>query len=106
MDVSVHRLGGAFGGKIHNGNLLHGAVALAAWKFKAPVTLTLTLPDNMALAGWRDSFMFNYKVIGSMGDRSSNLLTLLKPSNTFLDNMQGGFATSSTTRPCQIEHST
>ena len=62
VDVTVHRLGGGFGGKIDACNLVHTATAIAACKFRKPVHVTLTLEQNMTLIGWRDNWLIQYKV--------------------------------------------
>lgn len=62
VKFTVKRLGGGFGGKINNGNLIFGAAAVAAQKFRQPVRINLDLKTNMSLMGWRDVYYFTYKV--------------------------------------------
>ena len=63
--MTVSRLGGGFGAKIDMSNIVTTMTALAAYKFNKPVRLVLNLTTNMTLIGWRDPFMFNYKVYNS-----------------------------------------
>lgn len=62
----MKRLGGGFGAKIDQCNLVSTATALAAQKFRRPVRVALDLETNMTMVGWRDPFYFTYKVIEAL----------------------------------------
>jgi xanthine dehydrogenase/oxidase len=62
INVTVRRLGGAFGAKISRNGLVSCAAALAAWKLRQPVKLSLSLPDNMAVIGKRWPLSTDYEV--------------------------------------------
>nr|XP_045608547.1 xanthine dehydrogenase/oxidase-like [Procambarus clarkii] len=62
ISVTVKRLGGAFGAKIEQGNLVATAAAVAATKVRLPVRVSMDLATNMAIFGGRDPFMSTYKV--------------------------------------------
>jgi xanthine dehydrogenase/oxidase len=62
IHVTVRRLGGAFGAKISRNGLVSCAAALAAWKLRQPVKLSLSLPDNMAVIGKRWPLSTDYEV--------------------------------------------
>ncbi|MPC17990.1 Xanthine dehydrogenase/oxidase [Portunus trituberculatus] len=62
VHVSVKRLGGGFGGKIDQCNIVSTATALAAQKMRRPVRVQLELSDNMRIVGGRESYLCSYKV--------------------------------------------
>ena len=62
INISVKRLGGAYGAKIVLPMHIATASAIAASKVKRPVRLWLNLEDNMKLLGKRNPYMFDYKV--------------------------------------------
>ena len=61
MHVSVKRLGGGFGGKIDQCNMVSTATAVAAQKMRRPVRVQLELSDNMRIVGGREPYMCTYK---------------------------------------------
>ncbi|TRY76734.1 hypothetical protein TCAL_11871 [Tigriopus californicus] len=62
INVSVRRLGGAYGGKINQPHFIAAACAVAANKVKRSVRLVLDLQTNMALCGKRVPYLFKYNV--------------------------------------------
>ncbi|KAJ3639857.1 hypothetical protein Zmor_003191 [Zophobas morio] len=62
INVTVRRLGGAFGGKISRNGLVSCATALAAWKLHKPVKVYMSLTDNMHALGKRFPFSTDYEV--------------------------------------------
>lgn len=62
VHVSVKRLGGGFGGKIDQCNIVSTAAAVAAQKMRQPVRVQLDLSDNMKIVGGREPHMCTYKV--------------------------------------------
>ncbi|KAK3885385.1 hypothetical protein Pcinc_010383 [Petrolisthes cinctipes] len=62
INVSVRRLGGAFGSKISRQNLVSTAAAVAARKLQRPVRLVVDLNTNMTCAGWREPYCSKYEV--------------------------------------------
>ncbi|KAJ8936467.1 hypothetical protein NQ314_012329 [Rhamnusium bicolor] len=62
INVSVRRLGGAFGAKIIRSALVSTAAALAAHKLKKPVKLWLPLETNMSAVGKRYPLSSDYEI--------------------------------------------
>lgn len=62
INVSVRRLGGAYGSKISRQNILATAAAVAAKKLRQPVRFVVDLNTNMMYAGWREPYYSNYEV--------------------------------------------
>ncbi|EFA13013.1 xanthine dehydrogenase/oxidase [Tribolium castaneum] len=62
INVTVRRLGGAFGAKISRNGLVSCAAALAAWKLRQPVKLSLSLQENMVAIGKRWPLSTDYEV--------------------------------------------
>ncbi|XP_063842980.1 xanthine dehydrogenase/oxidase-like isoform X2 [Scylla paramamosain] len=62
VHVSVKRLGGGFGGKIDQCNIVSTAAAVAAQKMRRPVRVQLDLSDNMRIVGGREPYLCTYKV--------------------------------------------
>ncbi|KAK4325143.1 hypothetical protein Pmani_004297 [Petrolisthes manimaculis] len=62
INVSVRRLGGAYGSKISRQNLVSTAAAVAARKIQRPVRLVVDLNTNMTCAGWREPYYSKYEV--------------------------------------------
>lgn len=62
VNVSCKRLGGAFGAKIDQCNIVSTAAAVAAYKTRQPVRLQLSLSDNMTIIGGREPYFCTYKV--------------------------------------------
>ena len=61
MLVSCKRLGGGFGGKIDQCNMVSTAAAVAAQKLRRPVRVQLDLADNMKIVGGREPHLCTYK---------------------------------------------
>ncbi|XP_042860846.1 xanthine dehydrogenase/oxidase-like [Penaeus japonicus] len=62
INVTVKRLGGAFGAKIDQCNIVTTAAAVAAQKVRKPVRVALDLDANMTIIGWREPYLCTYKV--------------------------------------------
>ena len=62
VNVTVRRCGGAFGAKISRNGLVACAAALASWKLRQPVKLSLPLRTNMAALGKRFPLSMDYEV--------------------------------------------
>ena len=62
INITVKRLGGAYGGKITLPIHIATAAAVAANKMKRPVRLWMPLEDNMKMFGKRNPYLFDYKV--------------------------------------------
>ncbi|XP_018017026.2 xanthine dehydrogenase 2 [Hyalella azteca] len=62
VNISVRRLGGAFGCKITRCNLGACAAAVAAHKTRRPVRLFQDLSTTMAACGWREFYYATYDV--------------------------------------------
>lgn len=62
MNISVKRLGGAYGGKIVLPNAIAAACTVAANKLRTPVRLWMTLEDNMNMFGKRNPYVFDYEI--------------------------------------------
>jgi xanthine dehydrogenase large subunit len=62
VTVEVRRLGGGFGGKETQGNLMAGAAALVAKKTGRPAKVRLDRDDDMILTGKRHAFVIDYEV--------------------------------------------
>ncbi|CAL4121735.1 unnamed protein product, partial [Meganyctiphanes norvegica] len=62
IQVSVRRVGGAFGGKISRPCLVTAAAALGAWKTRRPTKITLDVQQYMESIGGREPFYTKYKV--------------------------------------------
>ncbi|KAK7021793.1 hypothetical protein SK128_010782 [Halocaridina rubra] len=61
INITVRRLGGAFGAKITRQNLLTAAAAVAARKLQQPVRLVADLNTQMSYSGWRESYHASYE---------------------------------------------
>ncbi|GFR62932.1 xanthine dehydrogenase/oxidase [Elysia marginata] len=61
INLTVPRLGGAFGGKTFDPALLSAAATLAAYVSDRPVRLNLDLASNMRIFGKRPAFIAKYK---------------------------------------------
>ena len=61
INMTVRRLGGAFGGKISQANIPATACAVAANKLNRPVRLRMDLRTNMELLGKRLPYLVRYK---------------------------------------------
>ena len=61
INMSVRRLGGAFGGKISQANIPAAACAVAANKLNRPVRLRMDLRTNMEMLGKRLPYLVRYK---------------------------------------------
>jgi len=62
IEVTVPRLGGAFGGKIEYPSGIASAVAVAANALNRPVRINLGLNDSLKMIGKRAPFVTKYKV--------------------------------------------
>ncbi|KAB7507056.1 hypothetical protein Anas_02025, partial [Armadillidium nasatum] len=62
INISVRRIGGAYGCKISRSNLVAAASAIAAHKLKKPVRIALDIETQMTLVGWREPYYSKYKV--------------------------------------------
>jgi xanthine dehydrogenase large subunit len=62
VTVEVRRLGGGFGGKETQGNLMAAAAALVAKRAGRPAKLRLDRDDDMILTGKRHDFVIDYEV--------------------------------------------
>jgi xanthine dehydrogenase large subunit len=62
VTVEVRRLGGGFGGKETQGNLMAAAGALVAKKTGRPAKVRLDRDDDMILTGKRHAFVIDYEV--------------------------------------------
>ncbi len=62
VTVLVRRMGGAFGGKETQGNLIAAVAALAARQLRRPVKLRLDRDDDMIATGKRHDFVVDYAV--------------------------------------------
>ncbi|XP_013406957.1 xanthine dehydrogenase isoform X2 [Lingula anatina] len=62
IDVSVPRLGGAYGGKITRNSPVAAASALAAYVTRKPVHIHMSLGANMKMLGKRIPYVVNYEV--------------------------------------------
>ncbi|XP_059083877.1 uncharacterized protein LOC131881124 isoform X2 [Tigriopus californicus] len=80
VNVTVRRLGGAYGGKITLPNAIATACAVAAEKVRKPVRLTLDLQSNMELLGKRSPYLFEYS---ASVDESNKLVDVT--SNIYAD---------------------
>lgn len=63
INVSVRRLGGAYGGKISKASHVAAACAVAAYVTNRPVRLVVDLDTNMKTFGKRLPYLFKYEVI-------------------------------------------
>nr|KAG5714257.1 hypothetical protein BaRGS_018474 [Batillaria attramentaria] len=61
VNLHVPRLGGAFGGKLLHANHIGMATAVAAYRTKRPVRLSLSLSTSMKYAGKRFPLLTRYK---------------------------------------------
>ena len=62
INITVKRLGGAYGAKITLPIHLATAGAVAANKTNKPVRIWMTMEDNMKMLGMRNHYLFDYKV--------------------------------------------
>ncbi|XP_050309802.1 uncharacterized protein LOC126745822 isoform X2 [Anthonomus grandis grandis] len=62
ISVIVRRLGGAFGAKLTRNPFCSAAAALAAWKLQKPVSIWMSLSDNMDIIGKRFPLYAKYDV--------------------------------------------
>lgn len=60
INISVRRLGGAFGAKIARGTLCACACAVAAHKLQKPVKMNMSLSDNLQIIGGRNPLFMRY----------------------------------------------
>ena len=67
VNVTIKRLGGAFGAKVILPLHLACAAATAANKLNKPVRVWMTLEDNMKMLGKRHPYLMDYKVFLKMG---------------------------------------
>src|SRR4028118_1843220 len=74
INVTVLRMGGAFGGKESQANPYAAIVALAAYKTGRPARVRLRRHEDMILTGKRHGFLANYKV---GFNRDGKLISLL-----------------------------
>ncbi|HEX8564568.1 MAG TPA: xanthine dehydrogenase molybdopterin binding subunit [Pyrinomonadaceae bacterium] len=74
INVTVLRMGGAFGGKESQANPYAAIVALAAYKTGRPARVRLRRHEDMILTGKRHGFLANYKV---GYNRDGKLISLL-----------------------------
>lgn len=63
INVSVRRIGGAYGGKATRAAPVSAACAVAANKLQRPVRLVMDLEPNMEIMGKRCPYLFQYRVI-------------------------------------------
>jgi len=61
INMTVRRLGGAYGGKISQPNIPAAACAVAATKLNRPVRLAMDLRSNMEMLGKRLPYLTKYK---------------------------------------------
>ena len=61
INMTVRRLGGAYGGKISQPNISAAACAVAATKLNRPVRLAMDLRSNMEMLGKRLPYLTKYK---------------------------------------------
>jgi len=72
INMSVRRLGGAYGGKISGPDIPAAACAVAATKLRRPVRLSMDLRSNMEMLGKRLPYMAKYKAaVGKDGKISA-----------------------------------
>jgi len=62
INISVKRLGGAYGAKIVLPKAVAAACAVAANKLSTTVRLWMTLEDNMNMFGKRNPYLFDYEI--------------------------------------------
>ena len=62
FNITVKRLGGAYGGKTFMQNCGAAAATVAAGKLGRPVRLWMNLEDNMRMLGKRNPYMMDYEV--------------------------------------------
>ncbi|GLV36465.1 Aldehyde oxidase 3 [Carabus blaptoides fortunei] len=62
INVTVKRLGGAYGAKILRANLVSTACAIAAYKMNKPVRIQLPIDTNMKMVGKRVPTVYEYEV--------------------------------------------
>lgn len=62
INISVRRLGGAYGAKVSRNSLISCAAALASHKLRKPVKLWMPLITNMNVVGKRYPFSMDYEV--------------------------------------------
>jgi xanthine dehydrogenase/oxidase len=62
INVSVRRLGGGFGAKLHKAAHSATAASVAAHITRRPVRIVLSLEDNMEMIGKRNPSFTNYQV--------------------------------------------
>ena len=62
VDVRVRRIGGAFGAKQSRSTYTANAAALAAYHLQRPVSVKLTIEDNMEIIGRRQPLRIDYEV--------------------------------------------
>ena len=70
INITVKRLGGAYGAKITLPIHLATAGAVAANKARKPVRIWMTMEDNMRMLGMRNHYLFDYKVNQNHSPRS------------------------------------
>ncbi|GLV36466.1 Aldehyde oxidase 2 [Carabus blaptoides fortunei] len=62
INVTVKRLGGAYGAKIGRANIVSTACAVASYKMNKPVRIQLPIDTNMKMVGKRVPTLFEYEV--------------------------------------------
>lgn len=80
FNISVKRIGGAFGAKISRNAICSSAAVLACYKLRKPIKLWLPLNVNMKMIGKRFPFSANYEV-GIDDDGKIQYLNILMYSN-------------------------
>jgi xanthine dehydrogenase/oxidase len=94
VNISVKRLGGSFGGKIKDSQLVAVGASLAAYKLNRPVRVVLTLDTNTQMMGCRPSWLAQYQVgFDDCGKLNAIVLTAYYDS--------GAFKNISCTHECQ-----
>ncbi|XP_074037336.1 xanthine dehydrogenase/oxidase isoform X2 [Leptinotarsa decemlineata] len=85
INVSVKRLGGAFGAKIVRNAMIAGAAALASFKLKKPVKIWLPFETNMRIVGKRSPLYSDYEVATNAKGVIQNMKNMI-----YADHGQGG----------------
>ncbi|KAG7153496.1 Xanthine dehydrogenase/oxidase-like 3, partial [Homarus americanus] len=84
VNVTVKRIGGGFGAKIDQCNIISTAAALAATTIRKPVKIVVDLDTNMTIYGGRDPFYSTYKVgVDDQGLLQAVQATITSDSGTF-----------------------
>ncbi|XP_065844418.1 uncharacterized protein [Oscarella lobularis] len=92
VNVSVKRLGGGYGGKLHNAQHIACGAALAASVVKRPVRVVMDIDSNMQMVGGRASYLVKYQ-IGCDDNGVLNAIIMTAYADTgFSENCQYLFA--------------